>query len=587
MIASDSREEGNRISISTDDGCGPGERIAIVGAGATGTYALHSLTRDAVAREVVVFENSAVAGPGLAYAKHLNDIHALSNIAGVEIPPLIETLNKWTLRQSRPKLEYWGIAGSAGDERAFFPRIVLGAWLADQFAMIAHRSRIPVTIRLRAEVVDIVAMPHGCRIEWCSDDGDLIEDHFDRVIVASGYGPIEADETASALRTGKAAADIAQNQAVARFGVLGSSLSAVDAVVAIAMARGTFVQREDALVYVADTPWHAEMLSRNGLLPEADFWFPYPLPDLTHFTPETAAASVRGEDGDLDRLFEQFARALRQQAPEWSEMIGLSDATADDFADRYFAARLSNDPWDYARENLANVRAWQDNHRTPSWRIAILKAHEVFAAMIPSLSANDVARLHRGLKRVFTDNYAAVPHLSIERILALHDAGILDVIALGDDYDIHPRPDGRWLVHSPDWSAEFDELIDARGPQAAALDHFPFPTLRLQLCAHALEDRQDWKSGINPSVDLTLGEQDLSLRHVHLCALPFLLRNRPFVQGLVECAEMARAVSTAALDNETSAAASSTSAQNLLNMLKQPSVILPDGAVLALAGPAG
>lgn len=587
LIPTDPHHEGNRIPISSDDGSDPGERIAIIGAGATGTYALHSLTRDAVAREVVVFESSAVAGPGLAYAEHLNDAHALANIAGVEVPPLIDTLNQWALRQSRSRLETWGIADSAGDDRAFFPRVVLGAWLADQFAMIARRSRIPVTVRLQAEVVDIVAMPHGCRLDWRSADGDLIEDHFDRVIVASGYGPITTDEPTSAMRTGKAAADAARSEATARFGVLGSSLSAVDAVVAIAMARGTFVQHEDALIYVADHPWHAEMLSRNGLLPEADFWFPYPLPDLPTFTPETAAASVHGKDGDLDRLFNQFAWALRQQAPEWSESIGLCDATADDFADRYFAARSTNDPWHYARENLVNVRAWQDNHRTPSWRIAILKAHEVFAAMIPSLSTSDVARLHRGLKRVFTDNYAAVPHLSIERILALHDAGILDVIAIGDDYDIRPRSVGRWLVHSPDWSAEFDELIDARGPQAAALDHFPFPTLRMQLCAHALEDRQDWKSGINPSDDLTLGDQDLSLRRVHLCALPFLLRNRPFVQGLVECAEMARAVSRAALDNKTSASTPTTSTQDLLDLLKKPSVILPDGAVLALAGPSG
>lgn len=540
--------------------------------------------RQSVAREVVVFENSNVAGPGLAYAEELNDVHALSNIAGIEIPPLAETLNEWALRQPKDKLKGWGITDSAGDERAFFPRVVLGAWLADQFAVTAAQSSIPVWVKLQTQVVDIVAMPHSCRVDWRSGDGEIVHDEFDRVIVASGYGPIALDETGAARRTGKEAAAVAQDRLSARFGVLGSSLSGIDAVVAIAMTRGTFVQRGDALSYVCLVPWQAAMLSRNGLLPEADYWFPHPLPHLNGFTHETAAASVRGEDGDLDRLFDQFVQVLSDGAPDWSEAIGIADARADDFADRYFAHRLSSDPWDYARDNLTDVRNWHQNHKTPFWRIAILKAHEVFAAMIPALSTHDLARLHHGLKRVFTDNYAAVPHLSIERILALHEAGILDVISLGNDYDIFPRRDGTWLIRSLKWSGSFDELLDARGPQAAALNEFPFPTLRLQLCASALEDRQDWQSGINPAIDLTVGDGDQSLRRVHLCALPFLLRNRPFVQGLVECAQMACSVSQAIQDAQCSTSEPEPSAEDLLKMLDRPSVILPDGTVLSLAG---
>ncbi len=573
-----------RFLITTEDRDSPGERIAIIGAGATGTYCLHALLGQSVGREIVIFENCDVAGPGLPYAEHLNEIHALSNIAGIEIPPLVESLNQWARRQPRRRLENWGIADSAGDERAFFPRVVLGAWLADQFTMSVAQSSIPVSVNLQAQVLDVLAMPHGCRVDWRGSDGEIVKDEFDRVIVASGYGPIAADQAGASERTGKAAAEVARVGAATNFGVLGSSLSAIDAVVAVAMARGTFVQRDNALIYVPELPWQATMLSRNGLLPEADYWFPHPLPDLEGFTPETAAASMHGEDGDLDRLFDQFVQVLLREAPEWSEAIGLSDATADDFADRYFAHRLSSDPWRYVRENLANVRDWQSSHQTPFWRIAILKAHEVFATAIPSLSPRDLARLHRGLKRVFTDNYAAVPHLSIERILALHDAGILDVVALGKEYDICPRRDCGWVVQSLQWSDEFDELIDARGPQAAALNHFPFPTLRLQLCASALEDHQDWRSGLNPANDLTMSGHDQSLRRVHLCALPFLLRNRPFVQGLVECAEMARAVSQAIHETSSWAETAETSPEDLLEMLDRPSVILSDGAVLALAG---
>lgn len=139
-------------------------------------------------------------------------------------------------------------------------------------------------------------------------------------------------------------------------------------------------------------------------------------------------------------------------------------------------------------------------------------------------------------------------------------------------------------VRSPARSERFDELIDARGPQAAALTRFPFPTLRLQLCASALEESQDWGNGLNPAADLTVSDQDPSLRHVHLCALPFLLRNRPFVQGLVECAAMARCVSQAIRDASLSKGADYSSPKHLIEMIDRPSVILATGEVLPLAG---
>ncbi len=183
-----------------------GERIAIIGAGATGTYVLDALLRSGGAREIVVFENSDALGPGLAYSEHLNEAHALSNIAGVEIPPRIESLNAWALRQPRDKLESWGIRACAGDDRAFFPRVALGAWLSDQFAMIVARSLVPVSVQRQAEVVDVVAMPQGCRVDWRGTDGHIVQDQFDRLIVATGYGPIAADATAAARRTGTTAA---------------------------------------------------------------------------------------------------------------------------------------------------------------------------------------------------------------------------------------------------------------------------------------------------------------------------------------------------------------------------------------------
>lgn len=563
-----------------------GERIAIIGGGPTGTYMLHELSQAAGIGEIVVFESSGVPGPGLPYAAHLNEPHSLANIAGIEIPPLLEPLNDWAARQPRELLRTWGIEGSESDDRAFFPRIVLGYWLAEQFAGIAGQSPHPVTVRASCKVEDVVAMPYGYRVEWSDIAGTIHSDRFDRVVVATGYGATHSDEQSAKQRTGMSFAGAAQDLPEARIGILGSSLSAIDAVLAIAMARGRFEGDADAgdLTYRASSDWSAAMLSRNGLLPEADFWFPTPLPQPSVFTDGRADMLATGQTGDLDALFEVFAQELHGQDPHYAKAIGLAEATANDFAERYFARRKQCGPWAYARRNLADAREWREHQSTPHWRIAILRAHEVFAKVLPRLTDSDLARFQSGLKRVFTDNYAAVPHLSIARLLALHDAGVLNIVALGETYGIAPDEPRRWTVSNARWAGTFDELVDARGQHAATLDHFPFPTLRLQLCANALQTGRRWEEGIATDDRMTVTVGTAVWQRVHLCALPFLLHARPFVQGLVECAQMAEQVAKAIACDIACDGERDLDPAAVFEMLEWPTITLGDGAVIVLEG---
>lgn len=74
--------------------------------------------------------------------------------------------------------------------------------------------------------------------------------------------------------------------------------------------------------------------------------------------------------------------------------------------------------------------------RTVARRYTVLRLHEVVQAIVPSLNEHDRERFKSGLERVFIDNYAAIPPQSIRRLLALREAGIISVVALGDDYDL-------------------------------------------------------------------------------------------------------------------------------------------------------
>lgn len=174
--------------------------------------------------------------------------------------------------------------------------------------------------------------------------------------------------------------------------------------------------------------------------------------------------------------------------------------------------------------------------RTVARRYTVLRLHEVVQAIVPSLNEHDRERFKSGLERVFIDNYAAIPPQSIRRLLALREAGIISVVALGDDYDTDIGSDQTVITTAK--SYRFDVFIDARGQKPLRNKDIPFPTLRKQLAGTGDDV---------PDVGKTIR---CWRRHhcggVSLWGDPRLMHDHPFVQGLSECAEIGKAMAKAA-----------------------------------------
>ncbi len=176
-------------------------------------------------------------------------------------------------------------------------------------------------------------------------------------------------------------------------------------------------------------------------------------------------------------------------------------------------------------------------HHTVPWRYAILRLHEAIETVVPQFNDADSRRFRQGLARVFIDNYAAIPPESIRRLLALHRAGILRILTLGEDYELQREPDRTLIVHHRQ-RCEFDVFIDARGQKALKTQDLPF--------LHCASSCWSAATTFRTSVMTT------RCRRRRQCggspSAPFrLMHDRPFVQGLTASAEigsaMARAVS--------------------------------------------
>src|SRR5690606_41373779 len=107
---------------------------------------------------------------------------------------------------------------------------------------------------------------------------------------------------------------------------------------------------------------------------------------------------------------------------------------------------------------------------------------EVVQEIVPHLDEQDRDRFDAGLCKVFVDNYAAIPSESIRRLLALRKAGLIEVLELGQDYDMDVRDD-HTVITIGDKTWTFDVFIDARGQKPLQSKDLPFPSLRRQLLA--------------------------------------------------------------------------------------------------------
>lgn len=526
------------------------KKIAIIGTGPTGLYSFAALLRSETPFAITLFEQADEAGVGMPYNDHENMHLMLANIASIEIPPLTETYLEWLMAQDEGRLIRYGVKKGGLHDRQFLPRILLGEYFRDQFlAMLAmgRQNGFEIQVRETCCVVDLEARQDAVRL-W-TQRCDTPED-FDLVIIATGH--IWPEENRSEPHyfpspwSGLLDADIP----AAKIGIMGTSLSAIDAAMAVAAQHGAFMDRDaggpanldsSALCFRradGSEGLQITLMSRSGILPEADFYCPIPYEPLSIATKEAVAAETEmGGEGLLDRLFTLFAQEIAFADPHWGLSVRLDELDADSFADAYFADRLAHDAFRWAAYNLAEVERHKREQHVVAWRYAILRMHEVFQDIVPILSDDDRQRFDCGLARVFTDNYAAIPSESIRRLLALRQAQLIDTLGLGPDYKLEQHPDG-WRISADGIVHEFDIFIDARGQKPLMSKDLPFPSLRAQLLAEGddIPDIGDDYSLLNPP---------LARGRIAFGAIPYLMHDHPFVQGITASAEIGQKIAAA------------------------------------------
>ncbi|GGH42634.1 FAD-NAD(P)-binding protein [Frigidibacter albus] len=511
------------------------QRIAIVGTGPTGIYTLQQLLQSPAPLSVTLFEKADKAGIGMPYSPETVSKSMLANIASIEIPPVTTSYLDWLEDQPTGKLASYGLDAEDLHDRQFTPRLLLGEYFRDQLLTLttsAGQAGHQIDICERTEVLDI--LPTEDRLLLHTSQGEA--GPFDRVILATGHEFPDEDEASRTYFPSPWSGLIEAEIPATSVGIMGTSLSAIDAAMAVAGQHGRFRRKDGELSFhPSGTGLQITLMSRSGVLPEADFYCPLPYEPLAVMT-EAAVAACAKQPEPLDALFDLVRAEIMQADPAYAMRIGLGGLDADSFADAYFAAREAADPFRWARSNLEEVERNKADKVTVPWRYALLRMHERVEEIVADLPEHDRERLDKGLKKVFVDNYAAVPSESIRRLLALRDAGILSVLALGEDYDL-TREQSRTVIETARDTHVFHVFIDARGQKPLSSKDMPFPTLR-----SALLDAGEEIPEVAEDYSL-IGARGFAGR-VFLGSIPYLMHDRPFVQGITACADIAEAIAS-------------------------------------------
>lgn len=471
--------------------------IVIIGGGMTATYLLqHFVEQGATDCRITIIEKDKRAGVGMPYDRRWVDDQHLANLSSDEIANTRDhPLHEWLAEQDDDRLNGYGIAKDSLTKpdagSLIFPRVVLGDYFEEdrfnRFVEEANKKGIEVRVLRQTEVTDMKdeAERNKVAVTFKNDQGTTTEE-FDQAVIATGHrwpsrkenqaqGYFASPWPASKLRR-------IENQTV---GILGSSLTAVDTVLTLARQHGYFSPKPGGgQVYTSNAgmdKFKMIMHSRRGRLPYLRFDFEFKEFDQYRYVSRREIERRIEQDTlTLDFFFDAFKTALNKKDSATYDEI--KDMNLEQFVAHMDNKRSGKKPFNWFKEEYATVQRSFEKQEPIFWREVLLDVVYTMNFYAKHLSAEDMIRYKQELLPFLSDVVAFLPQQSAEQLTALHDAGKLDLVALGLPYSI-TRSEGqqgasiRFLGKKTRPDIDYPVFVEALGqqPMRANADRFSFP----------------------------------------------------------------------------------------------------------------
>lgn len=481
----------------------PRERLAIIGSGASAIYLLKHLLDEGdllsgQLGQISIFERSAITGMGMPYSPLTTDRFNMSNISSEELPELVISFADWLRSQKPELLKTFDLENVEITDSEVYSRLALGEYLNAQYqAIIARLAETGIIIREHpgCEVTDLHFDPQADVVTLrTSPDGSH---EFNRVIIATGHAWAEEDRPeegyyASPWPISKLLPGDGEHHNFA-IGTLGASLSAFDVISSLAHRHGDFVEQDGAMSYhphPGTEKFKIVMHSAQGLLPHLQFDQEEPFRGIYRHIGHEDLLSLVDEQGFL-RL-ETFYRKVccpvlreafaKDRMPELEELLGNPDFSLQDFVEKMTDRHDYTNAFEGMRFEMKEAEKSVLNHQPIHWKEVLddlMYTLNFHAGLMP---AEDHLLLRSLVMPFLLNIVAAMPLNSGRTILALYDAGKLDLVSGNVSIDREDRKDkGQTTItvehESKETSLSYPMFIDCSGQKPLQLEEYPFPSL--------------------------------------------------------------------------------------------------------------
>ena len=384
---------------------------------------------------IQIFEKQHSFGPGFAHNDYFALPFHITNMCASDMGILDDEPNdfqRWVIENSE-KLKSrfpWfqdDVRGTDVHESGcnHYPRAIMGEYLKTRFqAAVKMATQAGLKIRLypRSEVVDIKQKDN----KLCLCARDLSNDkHFstdtDHVLLATGHWSEKNNSENyfnSPWPADKLLRNIPENEPIA---VIGTSLSAIETLLTLT-SDGEFRRSPAGQLVFRPSDKHRtfSLYSRRGLLPK-----------------------VRGKTGgrknkylnrrNLDRLLSENGGVLTLEA-----IFNLLNSELEDGyghpIDWQEIIDPTGKPVDLLQKYLIDAIHGDGPDGELIWQTILIQSFDIVRDIYLNLSAEDRRQFDKNYTSVFFTHAASQPVVNAEKLLALMQAGIVQVRKLGENY---------------------------------------------------------------------------------------------------------------------------------------------------------
>jgi len=480
----------------------PREHLAVIGSGASAIYLLKHLMDQAELfkshlREISIFEKSRITGMGMPYSPRTTDRFNMSNISSEELPELVVPFADWLRALDAATLESIGMAGVEISDSEVYNRLALGRYLNAQYQEIIARlaaSGIRISEYPGCEITDIRDHPAGSGVSLHTAQGST--HRADRVVIATGHYWVEDDRPgegfyASPWPIFKLLPGEGERHDFA-IGTLGASLSAFDVITSLAHRHGTFSRQSGSLTYhphAGTGNFKIVMHAATGLLPHLQFDQDEPRREIYRHVDREELLAMRDKAGFLriGTYYDKVCRPALAKAFAKDDMEEMVKLLADPgFSLRDFVAKMTGEhsyrnAFEGMRSEMAEARESVLNHKPIHWKEVIDDLMYTLNFHAELMPAEDHITLHSVVMPFLMNVIAAMPLPSGETMLALYDAGALDMIPGKVSIPTQQPQPGMTTISVDDDGKEatlsYRMFIDCSGQRPLELEDFPFHSL--------------------------------------------------------------------------------------------------------------